>query len=113
MSLAGSAVLAGTVGGYYALDSQSLSDEISASGRHTLKAWTDDLEETRTSALRSAKIAKVSFGIGGGLALATIVVYMVTQPSETIGYQDWQAHHALPTITPSADGFVLAQGWSF
>ncbi len=113
LSLAGATVVVGAVAGYYALDSQSLSDEVSASAIHTQHPWTQDRENTRASAERSAKIAKVSLGISGGFALATIVAYIVTQPSETMGYQDWQAQHALPTITPSAEGLMLAQGWTF
>ncbi|MCP4449260.1 MAG: hypothetical protein GY811_28600 [Myxococcales bacterium] len=113
LSLAGGAVLAGAVGGYFMLDAQTQGEMVSASGMHTLKAWSEDLADTRNDALRSNTIATVSFGVGGAFAAATIVAYMITQPEMKVGYQDWQSKRSLPSVAPTAGGIVMSQGWSF
>ncbi len=112
LSLAGATLLTGAVGTYYLFDSQTLSDEISASGMHTLKTWDQGLEDTRLDAIRSSKIATVSLGMSGAFAAATIVTYMITQPDTKVGYQDWQTK-AVPSIAPTRGGLVMSQGWSF
>ena len=112
LSLGGATILAGAVGTYYLLDSQTLSDEISASGMHTLKTWDQDLEDTRLDALRSSKIATVALGMSGAFAAATIVAYIITQPDTEVGYQDWQTKN-VPSIAPTRGGLVMSQGWSF
>lgn len=112
LSLAGATLLTGAVGTYYLFDSQSLSDEISASGMHTLKTWDQGLEDTRLDAVRSSNIATVSLGMSGAFAAATIITYMITQPDMEVGYQDWQTK-AIPSIAPTQGGLVMSQGWSF
>jgi hypothetical protein len=109
-SIFGGALLFGAVGGYYTLDSKSQSDEVSASGYHTGLVWTADLEATRKDALRSRTIAEVTMGISGGLLLAGIAAYIITEPDEEVGYQDWQTRSF---ATPTNDGFVVGQGWTF
>jgi hypothetical protein len=109
-SLFGSAVLVGAVATFYTLDSRSQSDEVSASGYHTGLVWTDELEDTRKDALRSRTIAQVTGGIAGGLLLAGIAAYIITEPDEEIGYQDWQTRSF---AAPTSDGFVVGQGWTF
>lgn len=113
LSLAGAAVLAGAVGSFYLLDARSQSDEVSASGLHTLLAWSPELEATRKDALRSNRIGTVSMGISGGFAAATIIAYIITQPDKEVGYQDWQTRNRLPSITPADGGLVIGQGWAF
>ena len=109
-SLFGGALLTGAIATYFTLDSQTLSDKVSASGYHTGLAWTADLEATRKGALRSRRVAQVSFGLAGGLFLAGIVTYIITAPDMEVGYQDWQTRSF---ATPTKDGFVLGQGWTF
>ncbi len=113
LALASGAVLAGAVGGLYMLDARSKGEKVSATGMHTLKAWSQELEDTRLDALRSNKVGKISFGIGGALAATTIIAFMITQPDKTVGYQDWQTTNTLPTIVPTTNGVVMSQGWSF
>lgn len=110
LSLAGAAVVSGAVGTYFALDSQDLSDKVSASQFHTGQAWTSQRQDIYDDALSSRKIAMVSLGIGGSMVLATIVAYLITEPDEKVGYQDWQTGL---TAQPTKDGFMLAQGWTF
>ncbi len=112
LSLAGGMLLTGAVGTYYLLDSQSLSDEVSASGMHTLKTWNQELEDTRLDAIRSGKVATVALGMSGALAAATIVTYIITQPDAEVGYQDWQTKN-MPSIAPTRGGLVMSKGWSF
>jgi len=113
LTLVGATVLTGAVGTYYLLDSQSQSDKVSASGMHTLETWDASHEQTRQDALHSGSVAKVTLGISGGLALATLVTYIVTHPNDEVGYQDWQTRHRVPTVAPVAGGAIVAQGWTF
>lgn len=113
IALAGTAVVAGGVGGLFMLDAQSKSDEVSASGQHTLKVWSADLEDTRKGALRSSKIGTVALGVGGAFLGATIVAFIITQPDSTTGYQDWQTLRRMPSVTPTRGGALVTRGWSF
>ena len=114
-SIFGGAVLAGAIGTYYVLDSKSLSDELSSKGVHTGRAWTQRFEDKRESALRSRTIAQVSLGISAGLLLSGIVAFIITEPDEKAGYQDWQSTNssAMPSFTFDDEAFVVRQGWTF
>ncbi len=109
-SLGGAAILAGAVGTYFWQDSRSLSNEVSASQFHTGEAWTPAHQQTYDDALSSRKIAFATLGVSAGLALGTMVAYVITDPGDKVGYQDWQTRFQ---ATPTSDGFVVAQGWSF
>ncbi len=109
-SLFGGALLTGVIGSYYLLDSRDLSDELSASGAHTGKAWSAELEAKRKDALRSGRIATVSLGLSGTLTLAGAIAYIVTAPDDEVGYQDWQTRLM---VVPSAGGIMASKGWSF
>jgi hypothetical protein len=111
-SLVGATVLTGAIGTFYLLDSQSISNELSASGLHTLKTWDRELEDSRLDGVRSSKIATVTLGMSGAFAAATIVTYIITQPDSTIAYQDWQTKN-MPSLAPTRGGLVMSQGWSF
>ncbi len=111
LSLAGATLLSGAVGGYYLLDARDQGNKVSASGMHTLRTWSAELQATHDDALRSNTIGSVAIGISGGLALATIITYIVTQPDMKTGYQDWQAK--VPALSPTNGGVVVSRGWSF
>jgi hypothetical protein len=42
--------------------------------------------------------------------MAAVVTYVITEPDEKIGYQDWQTRLI---ARPTEDGFVVGQGWTF
>ncbi len=109
-SLAGTALLTGAVSTYYALDSRDLSDKVSATQFHTGTSWTAGRQNIYDDALRSRNIALVSLGLSASFVMATIVTYLVTEPDEKLGYQDWQTRLV---AKPTKDGFILGQGWSF
>ena len=109
-SLFGVGLLAGGVGTYFLFDSQRLSDEVSAKGLHTGKAWSASLEATRQDALQSSTVATVSFSLGGACLLAGVMTYIFTEPDDEIGYQDWQTRSF---VLPTADGVVAGQAWRF
>tara|TARA_R110002096_G_scaffold299503_2_gene494012 strand:- start:84837 stop:85328 length:492 start_codon:yes stop_codon:yes gene_type:complete len=111
-SLLGATVVTGAVGTYYLLDSQSISNDLSASGLHTLRTWDAEREDTRLDGERSGTIATVTLGISGAFAAATLVTFIITRPDTKPGYQDWQTQ-TMPSIAPTRGGLVMTQGWSF
>lgn len=110
LSLAGAAVVTGGVGAYFARDSQTLSNEVSATQFHTGEAWSKSHQATYDDALSSRTLSLVSLGISATLVLGTIAAYVITQPDETVGYRDWQTRLQ---ATPVEGGAVVGQGWSF
>jgi hypothetical protein len=110
LSIFGTAAVAGAVGTYFALDSQSKSVEVSASGVHTGRAWSADLDETRKDALRSRTVAQVSFGVTGALMLGGAIAFIITSPDDELFYQNWQTRSF---IAPIDSGLVAGSGWSF
>lgn len=110
-ALVGATLLSGAVSGFYLLDSSSQSDKVSTSGyEHTGKTWSLELEAIQEDALRSRRIAQISIGVTSGFLLAGIVAYIVTEPEQEAGYQDWQSRSF---ATPTKDGLVVGQGWIF
>ncbi len=110
LSLFGGALLLGGVGTYYALDSQTLSNKVTATRAHTNTAWTQQLGDIHNDATRSAAIAKVSFGIGTGLLVAGIATYILTTPDENVSYTEVQARlGSMPSLTIVPDGGVFIQ----
>jgi hypothetical protein len=109
-SLAGAAVVTGALGAYFARDSQKLSDEVSATQFHTGVAWSKAHQDTYDDALTSRKVALVTLGISASFVLGTIVTYVITEPDEKVGYQDWQTRLR---ANPVEGGFVVGQGWTF
>jgi hypothetical protein len=110
LSLAGAAVVSGAVGAYFARDSQKLSDEVSATQFHTGQAWTPSRQSTYDDALGSRRIALVSLGVSASLVAATIVTYVITEPDEKVGYENWQTR---TLAKPTKGGFIVGQGWTF
>ena len=108
-SLFGASLVAGGIGTYFALDSKSHSEEVSATGTHTGKIWSPELEQSRKDGLSSRKAAIVSYGIAGGFALAGIVAFIVTAPDD-VGYKDYKS---TSFIAPTSHGFMAGTGWSF
>jgi hypothetical protein len=108
-SLFGAAALAGGIGTYFALDSRDLSDEVSASGTHTGKVWSAELEQKRKDALSSRHVALWSYGIAGGFAVAGIVAFIATDPDE-VGYKDYKS---TSFVAPLQGGLMAGTGWSF
>lgn len=109
-SIFGTSLLAAGIGTYYLRDSNRLSDSLSASGTHTGKAWSAQLEQTRKDAVQAGTFAKVGYGLTFALVLAGIVTYIVTEPDEEVAYQDWQTRSF---VIPSQDGVLAGRAWSF
>lgn len=107
LSLFGAGLLAGGVATYFALDSQSLSDEISASGSHTGEAWTPAYDDKHSRATSSRTVAQVGFGVAGGLAIAGIVTLLVTTPDEV------PVETRRSFVAPQSGGLLVGQAWSF
>lgn len=110
LSLAGAAVVSGAVGAYFARDSQTRSDEVSATQFHTGQAWSQGRQSIYDDALGSRRIALVSLGMSASLVAATIVTYLVTDPDEKVGYENWQTR---ALARPTKGGFIVGQGWTF
>jgi hypothetical protein len=108
---AGALVVAG-IGALFHLDSKHKADEISASGAHTGRVYTDDVDETRRDGLRSRAITIGAYGLAGGLVAAALVTFIVTDPgTETITVDDGGT--ARLSIDPLPGGAVASPGWRF
>jgi hypothetical protein len=76
---AGAALFTG-IGVLFHLDAREKSDSISATGNHTGKTYTAEVDDVRSDALRSRAFAIAAYGVGGALLVTTFVVYLVTNP---------------------------------
>ncbi len=113
-SLGGGAVLVAAVGLLFHLDLRDKSDAVSASGPHTGMVYTDEVDDTRRSALRSRNVTIAAYGVGAGLLVATLVAYVITDPgTETIVLGEEAAPPVAVTIEPVAGGALVGGGWSF
>lgn len=110
-SLLGGALAASGIGLLFHVDSRDKSDQVSASGPHTGRIYTRSVDDTRRAALRSRNVAIGAYGVAGGLVIASLVVFLVTDPgTETIVLGE-----RLPAIgvEPVAGGALVAGGWTF
>lgn len=111
--LAGGAVLFGGIGLLFHLDSRSASNEVSAVGDHTGRAYTAELEDTRSDALRSRNLAIVSYSIGGALVVSSVVALLLTEPGAELVTVGTEAQPAPLSITPLPGGAAVGGTWSF
>lgn len=110
ISLGGAALVFGAVGLGFNLDSRSKSDEVSRAGAHTGLVWTAEREDTRQAAIRSRNVAIGGYAVGGGLALATAIYYIVTDPGEKeVSYEPG----APVAVVPVDGGAMVGARWSF
>jgi hypothetical protein len=113
-SLLGGALVVGGIGLLFHLDSRDKSDEVSASGPHTGRVYTREVDDTRRAALRSRAVTVAAYGAGAGLVIASLVVFLVTDPgTETIVLGDRAAARPSIGLEPVAGGALVAGGWSF
>jgi hypothetical protein len=112
-SLGGGALLVGGIGLLFHLDSRDLSDAISASGRHTGLTYTHDTDDTRRAALRSRAFTIASYGLGGGLLVATLVAYILTDPGTETITLDGEGARPPVAIEPIVGGAVGTASWTF
>lgn len=112
LMLAGLVTAAGIAGGlglYWHLDSQSASDDVSAI-LFIGEAWTPDDAALLERADRSRSRAIVAYGVGGALLIGAAIALIVTEPpSETTVIRP----RATPTVSPTDGGAVLGGWWSF
>jgi hypothetical protein len=112
-SLAGGALALGGVGLLFHLDSRDKSDAISASGSHTGLIYSREVDDVRRSALRSRKLAIVSYGLGIGMLAGTLVAFVMTDPGrETIVVGGEPATPEL-SLEVAEGGAVVGRSWSF
>lgn len=107
-SLLGGAVVAGGVGVLFTLDAADKADEVSATGKHSGLVYTPEREETRRDAIRSRRFAIAGYAVGGGLLVAGITAFILTDPgTETMLVSSRTA------LVPTDGGFFAARSWSF
>ena len=120
-SLLGGAVVFGGVGLLFHLHSRNQADEVSAdTGDHTGLVYTEAVDATRRDAERSGKLAIGGYAVGGGFLIATLVVYIVTDPgTETIQVGDETEQPPAPTgrpqvlVEPTPGGGVVGAAWTW
>lgn len=117
-SLLGGAGLVGGVGLLFHLDSERRSSEVSVRpGRHTGLIYTEERDRTRRAAIRSRNFAVAGYSVGGGLLIAALVTYVVTDPGRDIITVGEEPAPPPPTssllVEPVPGGAVVAGQWDF
>lgn len=113
VALAAGGAVIGAVGLYFHVDSRSASDEIGAT-RFTGDVWSAEHQDTYDRAHRSAVVAGVMYGVGGGLLLASAILYMVTEPKpETMVIHPHAPSHARALVAPTNGGAIVGGAWRF
>ena len=115
-ALFGGAALFGGVGLYFNFDARSKSDEVSVVGNHTGLTYTQDLEDTRTGALRSRNVAIASYSVGGLFLIGAIVAFYLTDPGSevvSVGDEEPPGPTVPVTVAPIPGGAVVGGTWRF
>ena len=117
-SIGGGVVLFGAIGGLFTIDYNNKSDEVSAVGAHTGMIYTEALEDTRKSAIRSRNLAIVGYGLAGASLIGTIVTYIVTEPgTEEVTYGPGgvieKKIESSTLVAPVEGGAIVGKMWRF
>lgn len=118
-SLFGSSVLFGGVGLLFHIDSRNKSDEVSTNaGRHSGRIYTDELDDTRSAAIRSRNLAIASYAVGGGFLVGTLVAYLLTDPGHETVQVGTEAvggggAGARLLVEPTEGGALVGGDWRF
>lgn len=114
VSLAGGAVLAGGLGLYYNLESRDIADEVGTeAGAGPALVYTPEIDERRRTGERYAMRARVLYGLGGALVIATAVYFVWTSPDDRVIAYGSDDDRPDVTIAPVRGGAVIGAGWSF
>jgi hypothetical protein len=117
-SIGGGAVLFGAIGALFTLDYNDKSGQVEASGTHTGIVYSDRLEDTRKSAIRSRNFAIASYSLAGVALIGTIVAYIVTDPgTEEVTYGPGgvieKKVQSSTLVAPIEGGAMVGRIWSF
>lgn len=111
--LAAGGLIASAIGLYFHLDANSAVDEVSTN-KFTGEPWTPARQDTYDRAHSSAVTAGVFYGIGGGLLLATAVMYIVTEPKpETMVIHPHSDPKPTALVAPTRGGAMVGGAWRF
>jgi hypothetical protein len=118
--IGGAAVLFGAVGLYFHLDSRDATAEVETN-RYRGQTWTQARQDSYERAHSSARAAGVLYGIGGALALATAVTYIVTEPKlETRVIRPHENRRQASSdrgstlrVAPTRGGALVGGAWTF
>jgi hypothetical protein len=118
--LGGAAVFAG-IGALFSLDYRDKADSIEATGSHTGRIYTAEIDAKRDDALMARDLSIASFGLGGGLLVAAAVYYVITDPgTQAVRYGPngeivpvSSVSRDATEIVPVAGGVVVGRRWSF
>ncbi len=116
-SLFGGTVVFGGVGLLFHIDSKNKADEVSTdSGRHTGRIYSEELDDTRSAAIRSRNFAIASYALGGGLLVGTFIAYLLTDPGQETIHVGTEPDHdpgARLMVAPIEGGALVGGGWRF
>ncbi len=119
-SLFGSSVLVAGVGLLFHIDSKNKADEVSTdAGRHSGRIYTDELDDTRSAAIRSRNLAIASYAVSGGFLVGTLIAYLLTDPGQetmrvgTEAVAGGGGAGARLLVEPTEGGALVGGGWRF
>ncbi len=107
-SLVVAAVISGSIGLYFHLDSRSAANDVSQSVFDG-KTWTADRQARFEEGERSKTRAGVGYAIGGAFVIGAVVALIVTEPKSERAVI--RPRHA--GVTPIPGGAIAGAGWSF
>ena len=105
--------LVGALGLYFHMDSRSATDDVAAN-KFLNVPWSAAHQDTYDRARSSSITAGVLYGVGGGLLLATAILYIATEPKpETITIQPRANPKPTALVAPTPGGAVVGGAWRF
>lgn len=115
-SLGGGALVSAGIGVLFQLSGDGLADDVEAKDRTGL-LWTEDRQDTYDSARFRRGTAMVFYGVGAGLAVASLVAYLRTNPGSRlirVGSDTEDSGEGLtPSIAPLPGGGIVGGRWRF
>jgi hypothetical protein len=101
------------VGVAFNLDSRDAANQVSDRTPRGV-VWTQAQQDLYDRAGRSGHFAEAFYGLGGLLAIGTLVAYWRTQPaSKTIELRPGQATPTTAIVAPTRGGAIVGAAWSF
>ena len=112
-------LVGGLAGGALVMTGVSLLFHVSANGaasdveadRFTGRTWTDDLQSRYDDSVRNGRIATIGYAIAGGLAVGTIVAFLLTDPGSELVRRPKTTPE--PYVVPTQGGLMLGQEFVF
>ena len=111
-ALAGGTVLAAGVGVLFQFSGDSKAEEVEAKER-TGEVWDQSRQDIYDSARLRRGVGYTLYGVAGGLAIGTVIAFVVTNPGSKLIKVGDSAEDNVTSVTPLPGGAMVTRGWRF